>query len=89
MSVTLILSTCESSDVFLIIIVPPLSASTFSLKLRTIVASTAILVALSVGTDEVNVGNVLVVVKLRSVKEAIPAYEPPSLSSKAELLMRI
>ena len=36
----------------------PLSVSTFSLKLRTIVASTATPVALSAGTDEVNVGSV-------------------------------
>ena len=35
----------------------PLSVSTFSLKLRTIVASTATPVALSAGTDEVNVGS--------------------------------
>ena len=43
------------SDVFLMVIFP-LSASTFELKLRTIVESTATLVALSAGTDELNVG---------------------------------
>ena len=81
-SVTLIVSTVESSDVLWIVIFP-LSVSTFSLKLRTIVASSATSVASSSGTDEVNVGIVLVVVKLRSVVELIPAYEPLSTSSKA------
>ena len=52
MSVTLIVSTTASPDVFLIVIFP-LSVSTFSLKLRTIVASSATLGALSAGTDEV------------------------------------
>ena len=61
----------------------PLSASTFSLKLRTIVESTATPVALSAGTDELNVGTALVLVKLKAVVELIPAYEPLSLSSKA------
>ena len=61
----------------------PLSASTFSLKLRTIVESTATPVALSAGTDELNVGTGLVLVKLKAVVELIPAYEPLSLSSKA------
>ena len=37
----------------------PLSASTFSLKLRTIVESSAIPVALSAGTDELSVGEAL------------------------------
>ena len=37
----------------------PLSTSTFSLKLRTIVESTAIPVALSAGTDELSVGGAL------------------------------
>ena len=61
----------------------PLSTSTFSLKLRTIVESTATPVALSAGTDELNVGTGLVLVKLKAVVELIPAYEPLSLSSKA------
>ena len=61
----------------------PLSASTLSLKLRTIVESTATLVALSAGTDELNVGTALAVVKLKAVVELIPAYEPLSVSSKA------
>ena len=38
----------------------PLSASTFSLKLRTIFASNATPGASSAGTDEVNVGAVLI-----------------------------
>ena len=82
MSVTLIVSTTASPDVFLIVIFP-LSVSTFSLKLRTIVASSATLGALSAGTDEVNVGIVLAVVKLKAVVELIPAYEPLLLLSKA------
>ena len=61
----------------------PLSTSTFSLKLRTIVESTATPVALSAGTDELNVGTGLVLVKLKAVVELIPAYEPLPLSSKA------
>ena len=61
----------------------PLSTSTFSLKLRTIVELTATPVALSAGTDELNVGTGLVLVKLKAVVELIPAYEPLSLSSKA------
>ena len=61
----------------------PVSASTFSLKLRTIVVSRAISVALSAGTDELNVGTELVVVKLNAVVELIPAYEPLSVSSNA------
>ena len=51
----------------------PLSTSTFSLKLRTIVESSATLVALSAGTDELSVGTVLAVVKLKAVVELIPA----------------
>jgi len=61
----------------------PLTASTFSLKLRTIFASMATPGASSSGTDELNVGSVLVVVKLKSVVELIPAYDPLSTSSKA------
>ena len=65
-------------------VILPLSASTFSLKLRTIVESTATPVALSAGTDELSVGTGLVLVKLKAVVELIPAYEPLSLSSKAD-----
>ena len=61
----------------------PVSASTFSLKLRTIVELSATLVALSAGADELSVGTELVVVKLNAVVELIPAYEPLSVSSKA------
>ena len=83
-SVTSIVSTVESSDVFLIVIFP-LSASTFSLKFKTIFASLSTSIASSAGTDEVNVGTEFIVVKLRSVVELIPAYEPLSTSSKAVL----
>ena len=66
-------STVELSEVFLIVMFP-LSASTLSLKLRTIVESTATPVALSAGTDEVRVGPVVSpVVKLKAVVELIPA----------------
>ena len=61
----------------------PVSASTFSLKLRTIVELSATLVALSAGVDELSVGTELVVVKLNAVVELIPAYEPLSVSSNA------
>ena len=82
--VTLIVSTVALPVVFLIVIVPPLSASTFSLKLRTIVELSATPVASSSGTDEVNVGIVFTVVKLKaSVSLGIPAYDLPSTSSKA------
>ena len=43
------------SDVFLIVIFP-LSASTFLLKFKTIFASSDTLVALSAGVDELKVG---------------------------------
>ena len=76
-------STVELSEVFLIVIFP-LSASTLSLKLRTIVESSATLVALSAGTDELSVGKALAVVKLKAVVELIPAYEPLSTSSNAD-----
>ena len=52
--VTSIVSTVELSDVFFIVMFP-VSASTFSLKLRTIVELSATLVALSAGTDELSV----------------------------------
>ena len=80
--VTSMVSNIELSDVFLMVMFP-LSASTFSLKLRTIVESTAIPVALSAGTDELNVGTGLVLVKLKAVVELIPAYDALPLSSKA------
>ena len=52
----------------------PVSASTFSLKFKIIFASLSTSVALSAGTDEVNVGTALVVVKLKaSVSLGIPA----------------
>ena len=52
----------------------PVSASTFSLKFKIIFASLSTLGALSAGTDEVNVGTALVVVKLKVVLEVgIPA----------------
>jgi len=60
------------SDVFLIVRLP-LTASTFSLKLRTIFASMATPGASSAGVDELNVGIVLATVKLKSVVELIPA----------------
>ena len=59
MSVTSIVSTTALPVVFLIVIVPPLSASTFSLKFRTIFESTATPVALLAGVDELKVGAVL------------------------------
>ena len=61
----------------------PLSTSTLSLKLRTIFASLSIPVASSAGTDELNVGTALTVVKLKAVAELIPAYELLEESSKA------
>ena len=82
---TLNVSTVESSDVLWIVIFP-LSTLTISLKVRTIFALSATPVASSSGTDEVNVGIVLVVVKLKVVLEVgIPAYELLSTSSKAVL----
>ena len=71
--VTLIVSIVESSDVFFIVIFP-VSASTLSLKFRTIFASMATAVALSAGVDELRVGLLLSpVVKLNAVVELIPA----------------
>ena len=60
--VTSIVSTVLSSDVFLIVIFP-VSASTFSLKFRTIFESTATLVASSEGVEELNVGSVFEITK--------------------------
>ena len=52
----------------------PVSASTFSLKFKIIFASLSTSGASSAGTDEVNVGTALVVVKLKAVLElGIPA----------------
>ncbi len=56
--VTSIVSIVLSSDVFLIVILP-LSASTASLKFRTIFALTAIPVALSAGVEDDRVGAVV------------------------------
>ena len=56
--VTSIVSIVELSDVFLIVIFP-LSASTLSLKFRTIFAFTPTAVALSAGDDELRVGAVV------------------------------
>ena len=53
--VTLMLSTVESSDDFLSVILP-LSTSTASSNVSTILASTAIPVASSAGVDEDRVG---------------------------------
>ena len=53
--VTLKLSTVESSDVFLIVIFP-VSASTFSAKFKTMFASIATPVALSEGVEELRKG---------------------------------
>ena len=71
--VTSIVSIVELSDVFLIVMYP-VSASTLSLKFRTIFASIATLVALSAGVDDDNVGLATsAVVKLKAVVELIPA----------------
>ena len=52
----------------------PISVSTVSLKVRTILAFTATLVALSEGLDELKVGStVSIVVKLSAVVLLIPA----------------
>ena len=65
-------------------IIFPLSASTASLKLRTIFASTAIPVASSAGVDDDKVGALTsAVVKLSVVASEIPAYELLELSSNA------
>ena len=71
--VTLIVSTVLSSEVFLIVMLP-LSASTVSLNVRTMFASTATLVASSAGLEELKVGAVVsTVVKLNAVVLDIPA----------------
>ena len=62
-----------SSEVFLIVILP-LSASTASLNVKTIFASTRISVPLSAGVDDDKVGLVSSpVVKLKAVVLDIPA----------------
>ena len=62
-----------SSEVFLIVILP-LSASTLSLKFKTIFTSTSTSVALSAGLEDDNVGFVSSdVVKLNVVVSLIPA----------------
>ena len=67
------LSTTESSDVLYITILP-LSASTASVKFKTILLSSAIAVALSAGLELVNVGSTASsVVKDKDVVSVIPA----------------
>ena len=56
--VTSMVSTVESSEVFLMIILPD-STSTASLKVSTILLSTATPIALSAGVDELSVGLVV------------------------------
>ena len=76
-------STWESSE-DLYIIIFPLSASTASLNVKTILALTPIPVAPSVGTDDDKVGApISAVVKLSVVASEIPAYELLELSSNA------
>ena len=66
-------STVESSDDFLSVMLP-LSTSTASLKVRTILASTATPVAPSAGVEEDRVGFVVsAVVKFSVVASVIPA----------------
>ena len=71
--VTSMVSIVELSDVFLIVILP-LSTSTASEKLRTILPPTATAVALSAGVELLRVGAVVsVVVKEREVVSEMPA----------------
>ena len=66
-------STVESSDDFLMVIFP-LSASTASLKVSTILSFTPTPVAPSAGEEEDKVGSpISAVVKLRVVASVIPA----------------
>ena len=70
---TSMVSTVESSEDFLIVILP-LATSTASLKVRTILASTATPVAPSAGVEEDRVGLVTsAIVKLSVVASLIPA----------------
>ena len=81
-SVTAMASIVELSEVFLMVILP-LSTSTASLKLSTILASTATAVALSAGAEEDSVGLAIsAVVKLSAVVLEMPAYELLEVSSK-------
>ena len=81
--VTSIVSTILSSLFFLITIFPD-SASTLSLKFKTIFASIATAVALCAGTVLVKKGlPVSCDVKLKAVVDEIPAYEFPFASSNA------
>ena len=71
--VTSMVSTVELSDDFLIVILP-LSTSTASLKVSTILASTAIPVAPSVGIEEDRVGALTsAIVKFSVVASVMPA----------------
>jgi hypothetical protein len=71
--VTSIVSTVLSSDDFLMVILP-LSASTASLKVKTIFASIRMSVPLSVGLEDERVGlDSSAVVKLKAVVLDIPA----------------
>ena len=71
--VTSILSTVELSEDFLIVILP-LSTSTASLKVSTILASTATPVALSDGVEEERVGaTTSALVKFNVVASVMPA----------------
>ena len=67
---------------FLIVILP-LWAVTFSLKFKTIFASSATLVALLAGTDVLKIGVSFATVKVKAVVELIPSYELPLVSSNA------
>ena len=76
-------STVLLSDVFLMVIFP-LSGSTSSSNVKTILLFVATPVALSAGLEDDKVGLVLsTVVKLRAVVLDIPAYELLLPSSKA------
>ena len=76
-------SIVELSVVFLIVILP-VSTSTASEKLRTILLSTATAVALSAGDELLKEGATMsAVVKDKEVVSEIPAYELPEESSKA------
>ena len=78
-----ICSTVLSSEDFFIVMFP-LATVTVSLKFNTILELMAISVALSAGVEEVRVGLVTsAVVKLNSVVELMPIYEPPWASSNA------
>ena len=71
--VTSMVSTVELSDDFLIVILP-LSTSTASLNVNTILASTATPVAPSVGTEEDRVGALTsAMVKFSVVASVMPA----------------